>query len=131
MNKKPTKFKTVWHGILGNSKLSGRDNQALNCLLNFQILSAGLPKLFWCCKSLDLTESEKDGGISVHILFNYQTRYQQGQSACTITVCHPNFCLSNEKICLPGVNSKLVGFYQANGFLFTPEHIGASCLFGN
>ena len=26
----------------------------------------------------------------------------------------------NLSYCLPGVNSKLVGFYQANGFLFTP-----------
>ena len=71
-----------------NSKLSGMEfgklqnclagiiRRALNCLLNFQILSAGLPKLFWSCKLLDLTESEKDGGISVHILFNNQTRYQ-------------------------------------------------------
>ena len=28
VNKKPKKFKTVWHGIRGTSKLSGRDNQA-------------------------------------------------------------------------------------------------------
>ena len=37
-------------------------------------------------------------------------------------VCHPNFCLSYEEIsnCLLGLDSKLVGFYQVNGFLFSP-----------
>ena len=65
MNKKP-----AWN--LGNSKtVAGLIRRALNCLLVFQILSVGLPKLFLRCKLLDLTESEKDRGISVHILFNY------------------------------------------------------------
>ena len=71
VNKKPKKFKTVWHRFRGILKLSGRVNQAsLNCLLVFQILSVELPKLFLYCKLLDLTESEKDRGIFVYILFN-------------------------------------------------------------
>ena len=47
VNKKPKKFKTVWHGFWGILKLSGRVNQAgLNCLPVSQILSVGLPKHF-------------------------------------------------------------------------------------
>ena len=71
VNKKPKKFKTVWHGFRGILKLSGRVNQAsLKLSAGFQILSVGLPKLFLRCKLLDLTESEKDRGIFVYILFN-------------------------------------------------------------
>ena len=54
-------FKTVWQGESGELKTV--------CWF-FQILSVELPKLFVCCKLLDLTESEKDRGIFVYILFN-------------------------------------------------------------
>ena len=64
-------------------------------MLAFQILSVRLLKLF-CIILLDLTESEKDTGrYTVHILLNGQNLYQP---TCSITVCHPNFCLSYEKM---------------------------------
>ena len=60
VNKRPKKIKTVWHGVRGILKLSGRVNQASLKLSVFQILSVGLQKLFLRCKLLDLTESERD-----------------------------------------------------------------------
>ena len=45
VNKKPKKFKTVWHGVRGIFKLSGRVNQArLKLSAGFLILFVGLIK---------------------------------------------------------------------------------------
>ena len=45
VNKKPKKFKTVWHGFRIILKQSGRVNQArLKLFAGFQILSVGLQK---------------------------------------------------------------------------------------
>ena len=96
VNKKPKKFKTVWHGFRGILKLSGRVNQA-----NLK-LSAGFPNTvcwtsstFFCVANclIDWKWKETD-----FIFVHGSTLYQKGLSANSITVSHPSFSLSNEKM---------------------------------
>ena len=126
VNKKPKKIITMWHGFGKLWKLSGRVNQAsLKLSAGFSNTVCLTSLTFFCVENcflwLKVNRIEAD-----FVQRSNSVSIQCGQSACSISMCHPNFCLSNEKInktVLSRLNSSLVGFHQVSGFLSTPGSI--------
>ena len=115
VNKKPEEINTVWHGFWRTFKLFGSLK-----------LSAGFPKTVCWTSSTFFRVATcliwlilRDKGrifSAFKICLDRDNLLVPLLPATPISVCQMRKSLN----CLSGLNSRLVGFYQTNGFLFTP-----------
>ena len=96
VNKKPEKINTVWYRFWGTFKLFGRLNQAnLKLSACFPNTVCWTPSTFFRVATCLIWLSLRDKG---RIFFHWSKSVWIGTICLSITACHPNFCLSNEKI---------------------------------